>query len=256
MDKAVIVGVYGFIGYQLCESLLHEGVEVYGVHIPTDTTEAIVDEKRLLIGRNSNFTEVDETYLTTLDCLEENNFIFYDYYSFYMARKEDIFIQKVQSCLQRKHDSVAILPIQKLGIDDDDDQVQNLLQCKYRFFLPSIYGPWQPSTYFFSKALSQPNGDHLLEIREWTNDILYVEDAVRSILKEIEANNLNSILLKSNIENHWQKIALELGQQIPSIHQHNLQSRDDIQALEVKGTPYKEGIQRQKKFIIKIHNHK
>lgn len=255
MDKAIIVGVYEFIGYQLCQSLLQEGVEVYGVHIPTDTSEAIIDEKRLLIGRNSNFYEMDETFLANLDDLEKSSFLFFDYYSFYMNRKEEIFMRKIQSCLQKTFDSAVILPIQKLRIDNDHDPNLDLFQCKHRFFLPSIYGPWQPSNYFFSKAILHPNGKHQPEKREWTDDTLFVEDAIETILKRIEAKNENSVLLKSNIENHWQKIVIELRQQMPSNDKpNNVEFSDDIEIHEVKGIPYKEGLQRQKNIIIRMQN--
>ena len=55
MDKAIIVGVYEFIGFHLCEALLQEGIEVYGVDLPIDTSDHVVNEKRILIGINSNF---------------------------------------------------------------------------------------------------------------------------------------------------------------------------------------------------------
>ena len=87
MDKAIIVGVYEFIGFHLCETLLQEGMEVYGVDLPIDTSDHVVDEKRLLIGRNSNFQEKDESFFSSFDFSQEDTFIFLDYYSFYMKRQ-------------------------------------------------------------------------------------------------------------------------------------------------------------------------
>ena len=35
MDKVIIVGTYEFIGFQLCLSLLEQGIEVIGIHLNT-----------------------------------------------------------------------------------------------------------------------------------------------------------------------------------------------------------------------------
>ena len=76
MDKAIIVGVYEFIGFHLCEALLQEGIEVYGVNLPIDTSDHVVDEKRLLIGRNSNFQEKDESFLSSFDFSQRGHIYF------------------------------------------------------------------------------------------------------------------------------------------------------------------------------------
>ena len=137
MDKAVIVGTYETVGYHLCEALLQEGIEVYGVHIRTNLSEANVDEKRLFIGRNSNFVEKDETSLAHI---QNDMFIFIDYYSFYMAGKEDALTQKVQPYLENERDLslAAILPIQKLDSRNDiDEKNREKKGSRYRFYLPA-----------------------------------------------------------------------------------------------------------------------
>ncbi|WP_338472153.1 hypothetical protein R4Z10_05245 [Niallia sp. XMNu-256] len=255
MDKAVIVGIYEFIGYQLCEALLQEGIQVYGVHIPSNTPAQIVDEKRLLIGRNSNFIEKDDTFLSTLGYLANDAFIFFDYYSFYMNRKEDIFMRKIQTCLEYDLEAAVMLPVQKLETEIDHNTSSVLSQCKFHFYLPCIYGPWQPSNYFFHKALLEPNQTHPLEEREWTKDTIFVEDVVEIMIKTIEEKNTKSALLKSSIEDHWQKVATELSQHIPRFNpQRHIEIGKNLAVINVKGVPYKEGIQRQKKYITQIEN--
>ena len=69
MDKVIIVGTYEFIGFQLCLSLLEQGREVIGIHLNTNSKDPFLEEKRFEIGRNSNFTEQDETYFDSFDPL-------------------------------------------------------------------------------------------------------------------------------------------------------------------------------------------
>lgn len=258
MDKAVIVGSYEFIGFHLCEALLQEGIEVYGIHIPTSDSEHLVEEKRLLIGRNSNFYEKNATFLELINPFQRNSFLFLDYYSFYMKKQEEIFIQAVHSFLSHEHiqHSVAILPIQ-LGVKTENkDHLTKLLDSRSIFYLPTVYGPWQPSNFFFHKALCFPKENHKVEEREWTNDALYIQDVTETILNSIEKTEKRvSYLLKSKIENHWQQICRALTKEIPSIVQKsNRENLDHFSILEVKGISFQEGLERQKAFLSRMQS--
>ncbi|WP_428911372.1 hypothetical protein [Niallia sp. Krafla_26] len=137
MDKAVIVGTYEFIGYHLCEVLLQEGIEVYGVHIPINTSEAMVDDKRLFIGRNSNFIEKDETFL---EHLPKDMFLFIDFYSFYVNSREKILLEKIKPYFEKNHHyrSAVIMPIQKFDLENDnDDEKREKQKGIYHFYLPA-----------------------------------------------------------------------------------------------------------------------
>jgi nucleoside-diphosphate-sugar epimerase len=63
--KAVIIGVFGEVGFQLCRRLLEEGNEVIGYDLPSrDEQESTKrEEQQLLIGRNANFNLVKENLL-------------------------------------------------------------------------------------------------------------------------------------------------------------------------------------------------
>ncbi|MEM5594163.1 hypothetical protein AAHH67_24715 [Niallia circulans] len=56
MKKAVIFGVYQFVGFHICSTLLEEGEEIIGISYPEISIEDLED-KRMEIGRNANFSE-------------------------------------------------------------------------------------------------------------------------------------------------------------------------------------------------------
>src|SRR4051812_35895178 len=57
MDKAVIFGVFDFVSFHMCKTLLNKGLEVNGVHIEKMDKVLFQNEKRLEVGRNANFLE-------------------------------------------------------------------------------------------------------------------------------------------------------------------------------------------------------
>ncbi|WP_096199005.1 NAD-dependent epimerase/dehydratase family protein [Bacillus sp. FJAT-45350] len=60
MKKVVVTGVLGFIGHQLCMSLLEEGYKVYGVDGVELAENKLAEHKLDLIGRNSNFKFINK----------------------------------------------------------------------------------------------------------------------------------------------------------------------------------------------------
>ena len=61
------------------------------------------------------------------------------------------------------------------------------------FYLPTVYGPWQPMKYVFQQAINNPNGPISLDDREWTEDALYIDDVIEYYLKDIEGKKEKSI---------------------------------------------------------------
>ena len=52
------------------------------------TEDPFLEEKRLEIGRNSNFTEMDETYLDAFEQSSDPVILFIDYFSYFFKREE------------------------------------------------------------------------------------------------------------------------------------------------------------------------
>lgn len=64
MNKAVVTGALGFIGYHLCQRLLEEGVEVIGIDACIDSKRKEIQEEMLHhFGRNAQFHFIRENLL-------------------------------------------------------------------------------------------------------------------------------------------------------------------------------------------------
>jgi len=254
MDRAVILGTYEFIGFHLCLSLLEKGIEVIGIHLPSLSNDEYLEEMRLSVGRNSNFTEKDETFFEQKQTFSDNTFFFIDYYSYYKNYRESemkailtqslnhinvhyIFICPIQLCNEK---SSQEFPIQLL-------KFQNHLQI---YYLPTIYGPWQPLHFTFQQALHNPDKSVTIDEREWTNDALFVSDAIDYIIGHLEEKKKQQILLKSMIDNHWQKVASLLLKNITiEITNNDVKNCQDVMVVDIDSTSISEGIGRQKKHL-------
>jgi nucleoside-diphosphate-sugar epimerase len=257
MDKIIIVGTYEFIGYQLCLSLLEQGREVIGIHLNTHSQDLFLEEKRFGIGRNSNFIERDETFFDSSDPLSDPMILFIDYYSFYFKREE----KKLSSIINTnflKMDSIHFvftLPVQLIHetgliertlFQESDEKVATTI-----FFLPTIYGPWQPMKYVFQQALCNPNGSIILDEREWTEDALYINDVMEIILQELEGKRKKVYLFKSKVEEHWKKVLrILLGKsELESTHYKQEPLNPDITVIDVGDTEPQDGIENQKRHL-------
>ena len=134
--------------------------------------------------------------------------LFIDYYSYYFKREEKKLSFILNSKLL-KNDSfhfILTLPIklihEKVLIELPLFQKSEQEYMSSIFYLPTVYGPWQPMNYVFQQPMNNPHGSISLDEREWTEDILYINDVVDIILKELEGKKEKVYLLKSKIEDH------------------------------------------------------
>ncbi|WHY87749.1 hypothetical protein QNH39_07925 [Neobacillus novalis] len=228
MDKAVIFGVYEFISFHACKTLLNKGVEVVGIHIDEIESNLFREEKRLEIGRNANYSE--QTLAELENCREEANvktaFIL-SIYDLYILNKEAILrkekiIESIFHYLQRNQKNIELiflLPIQMLGAKRDIELTDFLNKTKGQvknsqlFYLPAIYGPWQPEAFLFQQAIIAKFQKQELKLadREWTGDVLFVDDAAASIFEILETRKYEdpprSYLLKSGEKSYWTRCA-------------------------------------------------
>lgn len=181
MDKAIIVGVFQFLGFRLCLSFLEQGVEVTGINRGLDEEDIFSEEKRLLIGRNSNFAEKALTELSLGDCSEQT-YVFIDNYSGYM--KENEMIEIVREALARTELAacVILVPLQQYG--ERMEELITLLPAHDReriasiIYLPIVYGPWQPLEYSLPQSLYEPDKPIVVNEKEQTESAVYIDDAI------------------------------------------------------------------------------
>ncbi|WP_338449054.1 hypothetical protein R4Z09_23000 [Niallia oryzisoli] len=257
MDKAVIIGAYEFIGFHLCLSLLEKGVEVIGIHLPSLHDDDYLEEKRLSVGRNSNFIEKDETFFEPGQSLLDNSVLFIDYYSYYRMHKENELESMInQSIVNGAAQCILIVPVQLSNKTFAADFPLQLVKRQKDFqiyYLPTVYGPWQPHHFTFQKALLNPDKPLKIDKREWTNDALFISDVITRILAQVEKKENLEILLESSINDHWYKAASTILKNT-TIEKTNeeLKVNEDIVVLQVDGTILSEGVETQKRHLVRL----
>lgn len=229
MDKVVIVGVFDFVNFHVCKAFLDKGIEVRGVLLETEVNEDMINEKRLEIGRNANFSEVSLEDMSN-DSSEYETLVL-SVYDLYMRHREDSLLinQVISEIINRNNweNIVIMAPSQLLrDVSNAKDEVvmEDFLKrtisqnnkC-YLLYLPTVFGPWQPETFMFqSSILTEMNsGKPMFELREETSDALYVEDMVKSILEIIENKEPGRYLLQSGKRDQWDLCAalLQINEQ-------------------------------------------
>ena len=271
MDKAIIFGIYDFVGFHMGRTLLNKGLEVIGVHDEESSETSFYEEKRMEVGRNANFREISLTELEAFreDSPTKTTFIL-SLYDLYMLNKETVFQEQMMSRLQQYIESnhnltdiLFLLPIQILKSEEAQplrtviNQATGWGKNNHFYYLPAIYGPWQPATFTFQQALAKIDDIEIkTNKREWLGDILFVDDAVEAILGSNETSDTKDnrhILIESGKENYWVQCALQL--QIDKaitegIYSEQLEIDEMIHRVSVKRvTPFSESIEKQLEIV-------
>jgi hypothetical protein len=233
MDKAIIFGVFDFVSFHACKTLLDKGIEVKGIHMDNGRKIPFLEEKRLEIGRNANFEEQSFLEWSRRSEPEKpNNMIIFSLYDFFMLYNEAILkketiIRPILQFLERKKDGcetiVFILPIQLLTRSHDSqslsdleeflDQTMNIEKNIQLFFIPTIYGPWQPNTFLFQQTILSKisMNEEIIDLRECTMDALFIADALETIMDIIESRIPGKYLIESGKKNQWDLCAAFLN---------------------------------------------
>jgi hypothetical protein len=264
MDKAIIFGTYEFVGFHLCQEFLERGYEVTGI-FHDYSEESFIDEKRLEIGRNANFTEkIIGEYV--VDDASPSLMIFSLYDLFIGSREKLINSEDLRKIILKTVDTrnqiAYLLPIQLLSQSDHMQDLKLFLEDlkgigknPQFYYLPSIFGPWQPVTFLFQKSMlnllgenSNPNA-----IREWRMDAIFVKDAVKTLIEKMISGNEGHFLLESGIPNQWEDCAdfLKIDPQFrESKGCEELELGEHIIHLPVKqGTPFADALRLQRKHL-------
>jgi len=261
----MIFGIYDFVSFQMGRALLNMGLEVIGIHIDENNQTPYLEEKRMEVGRNANFREILLSELDTCREIDTTKTTFVlSLYDLYMLSTESVLEKQTFTKLQQFIESnksltdiVFLLPIQLLKPDRANSLRTVINEAvawgknNQFYYLPAIYGPWQPSTYTFQQALLA-NMDYTgirINKREWTGDILYVDDAVEAILvsnENLEAEDNRHFLIESGLENYWVQCAADLKLETKEIYPEKLDVDKTINRLTVKKvTPFSESIEKQ-----------
>jgi nucleoside-diphosphate-sugar epimerase len=223
MERAVILGVYDFIGYSLCRYLLDNGVEIEGVHIVGRHDHFFTEEKRMEIGRNANFTEISFREWKNSGADELVIISLYEHLNNNDKREQfnKALMEKLENMNRSDQQLILILPA-SIALKQDKSANHQLDLLRFiekknlsvlEIYVPTIYGPWQPEQYFFQQSLNnleKGSGTPVIADWEWTHDALFIDDAVETIIEIAESCKTGKYFLKSGENNQWLNCAEEL----------------------------------------------
>lgn len=275
MDKVNIIGGYGFVDFSICTKLLEKGYEVNGILIDDPINENI-DEKRMLIGRNANFKEYKFHEWDGLQRENQSRTTILSLYDFFMDNNESSLMKNKDSlelCYQLIEKSnliVLLLPTQilldKIEFYQEEQMkefvegIEGINARNQFFYLPAIYGPWQPATFLFQQSMISSLGIKvpLMQSREWRGDALYINDALDPIIEIIESEKAGHYLLESGIANRWNECA-EFLKIDPSgfrkIEMNDLTMGSHINRILIKTiSPISDSFKKQRENLENLYN--
>ena len=206
MPEHIVLSPYSFVGFEICNKLMEEGIEVIGVDLPVsegpDPLEK--EEKELYIGRNSNFTIKEfeqiisgiknEEYTFYISDVNLNDKAWRRYFDEMPIRNNDrvVYVVTDQKCLINRH-------IQR--------------RINTTIILPTVYGPWVPKNTMFCKCLNQTEFPFEQYEIEEKRDAIFISDAITAIFNVVSLEH-GIYEVQSDIKGHWQLLLKELGYQI------------------------------------------
>lgn len=239
MDKACIFNVYDFVSFHICQTLLNKGIEVEGIQLENDSQEPFLEEKRLEVGRNANFEEQAFSLWSDRGNEEQHNTtIIFSLYDLFMQHKEMILQKKeikdtILRYFEHTRDNsdliIFLLPVQLLSMSVSSqtlrdfqgfvDYAMDLKENIQLFYLPTIYGPWQPTTFLFQQSILKKirENEEFMDSREMKLDAIYIEDALETLVEVIETKKPGSYLIESGKLNHWKRCAAFLNMDVDPI---------------------------------------
>lgn len=218
MDKAIIIGAFGFLGFSVCQAMLDEGVEVNAISV-CEESDFFTEEKRMEIGRNANFIE-NEKWLGNGDSHSETVPIIIPVCDFYIQGKESTllethFLKEELVSLSPKRYSVTLLLPEQLE-REDSSIYQEVVKLKTRLnergfslqevLVPTLYGPWQPEECYFQQMLALGRECVVaptLNPRESVTDAVYITDAASEVMRLLEEAQVGKYIIRSGKEDSW-----------------------------------------------------
>ena len=205
MSEHIVLSPYSFVGFEICNKLMEEGMEVVGVDLPSsaDSDPMEKEEKELYLGRNSNFTIKNFDQIIT----EIKN-----EYTFYISDvniNDKEWLEYVEKIPKRNADTLVYVVMDNEWIKAS--HIPN--QINTTIILPTVYGPWPPLNTVFCKCLSQAGFPFEQYEIEEKRDAIYISDAIAAIF-DITRMEHGIYQVQSDIKDHWKLLLKELGYQI------------------------------------------
>ncbi|MFD2443178.1 hypothetical protein ACFSO7_04185 [Bacillus sp. CGMCC 1.16607] len=262
MEKAIVFETYSFLGFGICKRLLEDGVQVLGLQLFNDD---FLDEKKLMIGRNANFEEksVQDPALTNKDT--SDHVLFLSYYDLYFSNddstQQSIIYEMINQLQHLSYKKIYLLfPIEFIDrIPSSLLQTIQILQEDSRsisIYLPTLFGPWQSEVFLFQQKFLQEYFKHqpLLNEREYTDDAIYIEDAVEEIISLMYSSEQTDVIFQSDEEEKWIKCAEFLKMDTPKRNNKVIDRKENnIRIVKIKEkNSYQAGLMKQKELLARM----
>lgn len=205
METATILGVYDFIGFHLCHCLLEKGTRIVGINLNDCNAELM----RLEIGRNANYEEIS---LSDWDAENVEGPLFISLFGVLQQTGEESKIEGFMTMLagirELNHPIIFIFPAWAMRIENVPPHLKKATIIE--FYLPTIYGPWQPDCCFFQQWINYRQFAHALPVLgewEWVDDAIYIDDVIELILAKAEGKAEGKYFARSGEVDQWVKCA-------------------------------------------------
>lgn len=221
MEKVIVTGALGFIGFSLCQRLLEEGIEVIGIDGMVDKSlKSFYDEKLLWIGRNAQFTFIDQRIedMNIKKIMKDVDVIYHlaattsrnrQWQDLRTTIEDNVGVtDKVINACNKKTKLIFTSSTQvygeRTGLITEKTPLnpttpysltkmaaESLIKTKCQerkvpyviFRLPTIYGPWQRVDMTYSRLIvNQLTGlENEVDLDRATEDVLYVNDILDTL---------------------------------------------------------------------------
>ncbi|MGV3467151.1 MAG: hypothetical protein ACO1OT_17910 [Heyndrickxia sp.] len=262
MENAIVCGAMHFVGFELCKELLNHGCSVVAIDNESNTEKSSM-EKWLEIGRNANLMRISiEEIRDEIDSSAVCFIPFIDFLSF-PGNMNDLF-KVVESLLQVENitEYHIIYPTKYLfSYSDRSRRNFNEIFSKanrnkkvVEYYVPTLYGPWQPNTYLFQQLIEGKLNEEYLDDRL---DAIFIEDVVKEIVENTKQWEHGQRILMRNMQpDSWRNCILYLDNDFIIPNEKLVVNDGSIQIKNIQEKQsFKEGLTMQKECFKQFNNH-
>jgi UDP-glucose 4-epimerase len=240
LEHAIVMGTFSFIGFHLSTKLLEDGITVHGIDTQIDQeSDQVKDEKLMAIGRNSNLYHLEkEDWENSSKQTEKIDTLFYcidipTQNHVNQADARQYLIQAIEYC--QKHSTKLIVASSIEVVNHQDNVITEIsplspvtkrgevylhleellhVYCLKKSFpylilrLPNLYGPWQPDSFAFHKALCLKEEGKPVEWVEddYMGDVIFIDDAITACIKAAVSPHVHEVVhVTSGRIGEWEK---------------------------------------------------
>lgn len=263
MKKCAVIGSSGFIGYELVCQLMEYNYVTAVVTDKGNESDVISEEKIFSIGRNANVVFVDEKQFTSTDNeVYDTIFIshYFDELKLNGGRSNIAHFESLFNFICTRSKNIIILLSSNKELNSIVKKVHELNQITNHksitfIELPSIYGPWEPSSGLVHELVVSELDKKNLSIknRYGSNEILYIEDvanAIRLISEKDLKEHKYIITAKESmyLPEEFQFTAIQQLFEEKKYNQFRLNA-DATPYIILNSTSFEKGVQKQKQQI-------